>query len=308
MASRLARMIQVPTVSAELDQRGAAPFEEFLSLLHRLYPLTAERLEHDRVTEFGLLSRWPGANPEAAPLVLMAHYDVVPAEESEGWDHPPFAGHVDDIWVHGRGALDDKGPLLVIAEAVESLLAEGFTPARDVYLSFGGNEEVQGDAASKIAELLASRGVTPWLVLDEGGAVVDSPIALAPGQAAMIGIGEKGVATLRLRAISQGGHASAPEGPTAAARIGRALHRLDASTFPARAPEAVTQMLATLAQRGSGASGRLLRLMASSPHWPGRCWPAWVPNRQRWCAPPSRPPGSAAARRIMCCRPAQRRC
>ena len=44
----------------------------------------------------------------------------------------------------GRGALDDKVSLMGIMEAVEALLAQGFTPRRTVYLAFGHDEEVRG--------------------------------------------------------------------------------------------------------------------------------------------------------------------
>lgn len=46
----------------------------------------------------------------------MSHYDVVPAPSStfDRWTHPPFSGHVDDEFVWGRGASDDK--TLVVAQ------------------------------------------------------------------------------------------------------------------------------------------------------------------------------------------------
>lgn len=270
MAERLARMIQLPTVSAELAQRGPEPFEEFVELLEELYPLTHQHLERERIGELGLLFRWRGSNHDADPVVLMAHFDVVPAATDEGWSHPPFSGNIEDGWIHGRGALDDKGPLLVIFEAVETLLAESFAPARDVYLSFGGDEEIYGQAARGIAETFKQRGITPWLVLDEGGAVVEAPLPMVTGQAAMIGLGEKGMAALGLSCAASAGHASAPDGPTAVARIGRALSRLDASTFPPRAPQAVTAMLGVLSARASGTGRRAMRLLAASPLLTGR--------------------------------------
>lgn len=91
-AERLSRMIQLPTVSAELDSRGSDPFDAFVDLLAELYPLVHERLERERITGFGLLFRWRGEAESEAPLVLMAHYDVVPVDESDDWTHPPFAG------------------------------------------------------------------------------------------------------------------------------------------------------------------------------------------------------------------------
>jgi len=265
VGERLARMIRVPTVSAELDARGPEPFEAFVALLAELYPLVHEHLSLERITDFGLLFRWPGAAASDRPLVLMAHYDVVPVDESDDWTYPPFEGRIEDGWVYGRGALDDKGPLAVVLEAVENLLSVAFTPARDVYLSFGGNEETYGAAAAEIATTMRERGIVPWLVLDEGGAIVDAPLPFALGDAAMVGVGEKGVLTLRLSARGDGGHASAPPQLTAVRRVARAIDRLDARTFPARTPPAITRMLSLSADHAEGAPQVLLRTLATAP-------------------------------------------
>ena len=187
----------------------------------------------------------------------------MPANADE-WDEDPFGGRIDHGWVHGRGALDDKGPLIVILEAVEALLAEGFTPARDVYLSFGGDEETYGDAALAIAEHLDNAGIRPWLVIDEGGAVVDAPLPFTRGRAAMIGVGEKGLVTLRLTASSDPGHASAPHGQSAIDRLARAVRRLSSRVFRPRAPLAITRMLQILADRAVGPARPLYGLLARS--------------------------------------------
>lgn len=263
--SRLSRMIQLPTVSAELEERGPGPFEAFVVLLEELYPLVHERLTRERITEFGLLFRWAGRDSAADPAVLMAHYDVVPVDESDAWSFPPFEGRIEGGFVHGRGALDDKGPLLVLFEAVENLLAADFTPARDVYLSLGGNEETFGDAARRIAETLHERGITPWIVLDEGGAVTDAPLPFVSGTAAMVGVGEKGLAVVRIAARGDGGHASVPPPLTAVGRVARAVNRLTPRTFPARAPRAIQRMLGLFAPRSRGIGRPLYRLLASWP-------------------------------------------
>ncbi|MFC4140040.1 MULTISPECIES: M20/M25/M40 family metallo-hydrolase [unclassified Microbacterium] len=266
IADRLSRMIQLPTVSAELDRRGAEPFEAFVALLAELYPLTHEHLTLERHTEFGLLFRWKGrAEASDGPLVLMAHFDVVPVDETDPWTYPPFEGRIADGSVYGRGALDDKGPLIVVIEAVENLLAAGFRPARDVYLSFGGNEETYGTAAQAIAAAFQERGIVPWLVVDEGGAVVDAPLPFVPGSAAMIGVGEKGIATIELSARGDGGHASTPPPVTAVRRVARAVDRLGPSTFRARTPKAVGRMLGQLSGSAKGPARLLLRVLAASP-------------------------------------------
>lgn len=266
IAERLSQLIRLPTVSAELEDRGMQPFDDFVSLIAQLYPLVHEHLVLERHTDLGLLFRWEGRRAAAdGPLVLMAHYDVVPVDETDPWSHPPFDGHVEDGWVYGRGALDDKGPLIVILEAVENLLADGFSPAREVLLSFGGNEETYGDAACTIAASLRERGIVPWLVLDEGGAVVEAPLPFVRGQAAMVGVAEKGVLTLRLSARGEGGHASAPPPLTAVRRIARALDRLGPGTFRPRSPRAISAMLAGFAERTTGLPRLLYRVLAALP-------------------------------------------
>ncbi|MEW2461605.1 M20/M25/M40 family metallo-hydrolase [Microbacterium sp. NPDC047426] len=275
IAERLARMIRLPTVSAELDERGLAPFEEFAALLAELYPRTHAALTLERHTDLGLLFHWAGTGAVTdGPVVLMAHYDVVPVDESDAWTHPPFAGVIADGSVHGRGALDDKGPLIVVLEAVENLLADGFRPPRDVYLSFGGNEETYGRAAEEIARVLRARGIVPWLVIDEGGAVVDAPLPFVPGRAAMIGVGEKGVMTLRLSARGDGGHASAPPALTAVRRVARAVDRLSPDTFRPRASTAVLRMLGVLGAQTPGPARHLLRLLAATPPLTARLFAA----------------------------------
>jgi carboxypeptidase PM20D1 len=265
VAERLSRMVQLPTVSDAHAHGGSEPFDDFAALLDELYPLVSARLARERITDRGLLYRWPGRDESADPVVLMAHYDVVPVDASDAWSHPPFGGVVADGWVHGRGTLDDKGPLIVILEAVENLLAAGFAPARDVYLSFGGDEETSGSAAAAIARTFRDRGITPWLVLDEGGAVVDAPLPFVTTKAAMIGVGEKGILNLTISARGTGGHASAPPAHTAVRRIARAVDRLGPGTFRPRVPVAVSRMLRAFADGSTGLARPLYGTLAALP-------------------------------------------
>lgn len=264
IADRLSRMIALPTVSAERAERGDEPFLAFADLIAELYPHVHAELDLEVIGEGGLLYRWHGTG-DADPVVLMAHYDVVPVDLSDDWTHDPFSGAIIDGFVHGRGALDDKGPLVVMLDAVENLLTDGFSPARDVYVWLGPDEESHGAAAREGARVLHERGITPWLVLDEGGAVVDAPLPFVDGTAAMVGVGEKGVLSVRLTARGDGGHASAPPKLTAVGRIARAIERLTPGTFPSRTPRTITAMLTALGQRTSGAPRLLLRLLIAVP-------------------------------------------
>ena len=247
---RFRELLRIPTVShVDESETDWAPFDAFRAAVERLYPLVAEHLHRDIVAGHSLLYRWPGVEP-GAPLVLMAHLDVVPVVEGE-WAHPPFAaeltGEGEDAVIHARGAIDDKGALVAILEAVETSLADGIRPRHDIYLSFGHNEETAGDGARAIVELLRSRGVTPGLVLDEGGAVVDGVVPGVAVPTAMVGVAERGVMTLLLTVREAGGHASTPPALPATARLARAIDRLHRHPFPRRIAPPVRAMLTTLA-------------------------------------------------------------
>ena len=244
-ADRLSELIGYRTVFSQArDRIELDQFTEFVDALARLYPAVHQALERKFVNGHALLFKWAGTGPdaEARPIVLMAHYDVVPVDTRDNWTHPGFSGHQEGGYVWGRGALDDKGALVVIMSAVESLLKEGFSPAHDVYLSFGNNEETAGDSAATAAGLLAGNGVRPWMVLDEGGAVALEAFPGLDVPAAVIGVAEKGGLDLELLTHSAGGHASTPPRMGATARLAQAIVALEETPFPASMPEAIVEM------------------------------------------------------------------
>ena len=245
--AKLQPLVRIPTVShIDPGQRDEAPFVAFTEELARQFPLLHEHLELTPIPGHALLFRWPGASAER-PVVLMAHIDVVPVDEAAPWQHPAFEARVVDGQLWDRGTLDDKGCLVGIAEAVERLLERGFRPAQDIWLSFGSTEEISGDTARLAVAELRSRGVEPWFVLDEGGAVAADAFPWITPPLAVVGVSEKGTTTLELRVDGRGGHASTPVRMDATARLARAIVRLDASPFPASIPEPTLEMLRRIA-------------------------------------------------------------
>lgn len=250
-AEHLAGAIRFPTVS----MASGAPVDTAAFLgLHRYladtYPLVTARLERQVVGGLSLLYRWQGTDSSRAPVVLMGHLDVVPVPDEAAplWSHPPFAGDLADGFVWGRGALDDKVSVVAILEAVESLLESGFQPSRTIYLAFGHDEEVSGRfGARSIVELLAARGVEPFLVLDEGGAIADGLVPGYPGRAAIVGIAEKGYVSLRLSTTEPGGHSSMPPPETAVGRLSRAIVALETHPFPTSLSGPTRAMLEAMA-------------------------------------------------------------
>jgi carboxypeptidase PM20D1 len=239
----LRALIRIPTISdwdpARVDREL---FEALLAELRERFPRLHAQCEVERISGDALLVRWPGRTREA-PVVLMAHLDVVPVDDASAWTHPPFAGDLVDGHVWGRGALDCKGSLVAICAAVESLIGAGVTPGRDVWLSFGCNEEVSGRAAKDAVTILRERAVDPWFVIDEGGAIVEGVLPGVGAPMAVIGVSEKGAVDVELVAHGDGGHASAPRRMGATVRLARAILRLERRPFPSHLPDATVEML-----------------------------------------------------------------
>ena len=243
LADKLARMVRVETVSMpETDQR-----EKFLAFHHcleELFPLVHSRLEKTEI-DGNLLYCWHGASSER-PLVLMSHQDVVPAEGD--WVHPPFSGDIADGKVWGRGTSDTKCSVMAFFEAAERLLAKGYVPPQDVYLSSSCTEEWAGDGCPKIVAELKRRGVRPWLVVDEGGGIITEPIGGIHGNFAMLGVFEKGKADVTFTAKSNGGHASTPRKNSPLAKLADYVHYVEHNNvFRRRMPPEVAAMFTQLA-------------------------------------------------------------
>lgn len=207
--SALQQLIRCRTVSnVDPAQEDDAEFEKLIALMPTLYPRVFEVCSFDRLPDRGILMRWPGKN-NAAPSVMMAHYDVVPLDEAQ-WDKPPFAGIIEDGVLWGRGTLDTKATFNGILFAANHLIGTGFQPENDMYFAFSGGEEINGNGAKNIVDYFIARGIQPALVLDEGGAVVENVFPGVKAPCGLIGIAEKGMMNVEYSVRSAGGHASAP--------------------------------------------------------------------------------------------------
>jgi carboxypeptidase PM20D1 len=244
-ASRLSAALRFETISYD-DASESEAFSRFRAWLIETYPHFHAGTERTLVREGTLVHEWQGANKSLQPIVLMAHQDVVPVPQPERWRNPPFSGTIAQGEVWGRGAIDDKGSLIAILEAAESLISAGHQPARSVIFVFGHDEESGGKGAHAAAQMLASRGVRAAFVLDEGGlSLRDAPVANGP--MTLIGIAEKGYVTLELEVNALGGHANAPGTRTAVDSLAQAIVALRASPFPTRYSGVTRDMLEAMA-------------------------------------------------------------
>lgn len=258
VADKLAGLVRFQTVSSVEDPAlNREEFRKLHAFLEQRFPLVHAKLKREFFGELSLLYTWPGSDPAARPVALMAHHDVVPmAPGTEGrWQVPPFGGVVKDGYVWGRGTWDDKGNLVAQLEAVEMLLAAGFQPRQTVYLISGADEEVGGlRGAAAIAKRLQEQKVRLDFVIDEGLVLTEGVIPGVAAPAALVGVAEKGYVTVQLRVTTQPGHASMPPAPgtTAIARMGAALRKLDEEQFPPELKGVARELFETLAPEMKG--------------------------------------------------------
>ncbi|KAH6916052.1 Gly-X carboxypeptidase [Coprinopsis sp. MPI-PUGE-AT-0042] len=194
----------------EEDPRWDAfiPFHDYLL---GAFPLVHTTLKLTKVNTYGLLYQWKGLNPNLKPLMLAAHQDVVPVDQStlDQWIHPPYDGYFDGKNIWGRGSSDDKSGLIGILATVETLVKNGFRPTRTVVLAFGFDEEASGFKgagylAPAIEAIYGKNGIA--LIVDEGA-------GFSYGYGSWIatpGIAEKGYFNVQVTVQTSGGHSSVP--------------------------------------------------------------------------------------------------
>ena len=176
----------------------------------------------------------------------MSHYDVVPSGSGE-WIYPAFSGEIKEGYIWGRGTLDTKSTLNAIMNATETLLSKKFIPDNDIYLAFGGDEEINGNGAKLIVEYFEKNSIKPGLVLDEGGAIVDGVFPGIEKNCALIGIAEKGIMNVELIAKSAGGHASTPENNGPIKTLSRACLKIYQNPSKFRISRPAKELFDTLA-------------------------------------------------------------
>ncbi len=156
--------------------------------------LEALRFDDVWIDEVGNVIGRVRGRGDAPAVMLSSHLDVVDIGDAAEWEHPPFGGEVADGFLHGRGAMDIKGPLAVQTYAAAHFVAE--RPAGDVIVAHTVLEERGGWG---MEHLIASGEVRPAAVI------------LGEATGGDLCIGHRGRAEMLVEVSGLAGHASAPE-------------------------------------------------------------------------------------------------
>ncbi|MBR6793064.1 MAG: M20/M25/M40 family metallo-hydrolase [Clostridia bacterium] len=246
----LQAMIRCKTVSdRDPAKEDEGEFRKLYDLLPAMFPRVYETCTLHRPDDRALLFHWKGRE-EGDPTVLMAHYDVVSVEEAD-WQKPPFDGIIEDGVLWGRGTLDTKGTFNGVLQAAEQLIKSGFVPKHDIYLAFGGDEEVNGNGAVAIVDWFMKNNIHPAMVVDEGGAVVENVFPGVKRPCAVVGIAEKGLMNVSFEVRTNGGHASAPPPHTAVGTLSKACLRVEDHPAPRHLTRPAAEMFNILGRHST---------------------------------------------------------
>ena len=205
-----------------------------------------------------LIARYPGTDPKRKPIVISGHMDVVAANPSD-WTRDPFTPVVENGFIYGRGAVDDKFDVSMVVAVLAKLRREGWKPGRDIVLALSGDEETVMATTGELAKRLKNAELV--LNTDGGGG------ALKDGKPTPYGIqgAEKTYADFTVTFTDPGGHSSRPTPTNAIYRLSRALDKIAAYRFPTMQNEITKAALGAEGDSVPGPVGEALKRFAANP-------------------------------------------
>jgi succinyl-diaminopimelate desuccinylase len=179
-----ADLIRIPSLSGQ-EEAVARRIADELRALH---------FDEVRTDRAGNVVAHIAGMGRASAVMLSSHMDVVDAGDHRAWEHDPYGGVVADGCLHGRGAMDVKGPLAIQVYAAARFVHE--RPAGDLLMIFSVYEEKGGWGMMHHMETLSA----------PPGAVI-----LAEATGGDLCTGHRGHAELAVEIHGHAAHASAPE-------------------------------------------------------------------------------------------------
>jgi acetylornithine deacetylase/succinyl-diaminopimelate desuccinylase-like protein len=216
----------------------------------------------DHPKDGNLVVVFPGRDPKAKAVMLLAHVDVVEAKR-EDWERDPFKLIEEDGYFYGRGASDDKSQAAVAADMLIRFKRESYRPRRPVKIMLTCGEEG------------GSFNGALWLT-ETHRDLIDAGVALNEGAGGSLDAkggrishnilaAEKTGVAITLEVTNPGGHSARPVPDNAIYRLARALDRLGQYEFPVQLGDANRAFFSRMASIVGGEAGAAMTAIVANP-------------------------------------------
>ncbi len=263
--SLLEELVEINTTNTERGDNTLAARAAARVLLDAGFPEEDVHVlvPDDAPTKGNLVARLRGRDTGLAPILLLAHIDVVEALP-EDWspDLPPFEFIERDGYFHGRGVTDDKDEAAIYTANLIRMKQEGFVPDRDIIVALTADEE--GGPRNGVAYLL-----------EEHRALIDAAYALNEGGGGMsqngqrlsnnVQAAEKLYLSFFFTATNPGGHSSLPVRKNAIYDLSNALLAVQNHDFPVMLNETTEEFFGRSAGLVGGEMGDAMRRIVAAP-------------------------------------------
>ena len=217
----------------------------------------------DHPKEGGLVAIFPGTDPKAKAILLLAHIDVVEAKR-EDWTRDPFRLVEENGYLYGRGTSDDKAQAAIWVDTLVRYKTEGFKPKHGLKMALTCGEETSG--AFNGAEYLSKNRrelIDAAFALNEGaGGVLDE--AGRPVVHTVLAA-EKMSQNFRLEVTNPGGHSSQPVPDNAIYHLVRAIDKISRYDFPVQLNDANRGFFSKMAKVAGGETGAAMTAIVANP-------------------------------------------
>ncbi|MDQ3239422.1 MAG: M20/M25/M40 family metallo-hydrolase, partial [bacterium] len=115
------------------------------------------------------------ANPSYKTCLIYGHYDVQPAEKSDGWESDPFELTETQGRLFARGAIDNKGQVLVHIASIFNLINENKL-GYNITFMIEGNEETGSPHLEKFILDNQSLLQSDFVMLSDGEITANKPV------------------------------------------------------------------------------------------------------------------------------------
>jgi len=217
----------------------------------------------DHPKDGNLVAVYPGKDPKAKAVLLLAHIDVVEAKR-EDWTRDPFTLVEEGGYFYGRGASDDKAQAAIWTDLLIRFRQEGYKPRRPLKLALTCGEEggAQVNGAAWLAETQRDL-IDAEFALNEGaGGDFD---AAGKRVAHNIQAGEKTSVGFRLEVTNPGGHSSRPVPDNAIYHLVRAVDRISQYEFPVQLNDATRGYFTKMSKVVGGETGAAMTAIVANP-------------------------------------------